>query len=105
MTKYFFCSALMLCSALLLGNSARGQDQIRPVKLTNWLLQSSAVVTAGGEELSSAGYQDRARDFWWPVTVPGTVLSGLVANKVYPDPYTGMNNMLIPDASDSFNHE
>ena len=27
-----------------------------------------------------------------------------MANHVYPDPYQGMNNMLIPDASDTFNH-
>ena len=105
MTKYFFCSALLSSSALLLGSTAMGQDQIWQVKLTHWSLQSSAVVTAGGDELSSAGYQDRAKDYWWPVTVPCTVLTGLVANKVYPDPYTGMNNMLIPDASDSFNHK
>ncbi len=41
--------------------------------------------------------------YWFPVKVPCTVLTGLVANRVYPDPYSGMNNMLIPDASDSFN--
>ena len=41
--------------------------------------------------------------YWFPVNVPSTVLTGLVANKVYPDPYAGMNNMLIPDASDEFN--
>ena len=33
------------------------------------------------------------------------MLTGLVANKIYPDPYIGMNNMLIPDASDEFNKE
>jgi exo-1,4-beta-D-glucosaminidase len=27
----------------------------------------------------------------------------LVANKIYPDPYLGINNMYIPDASDEFN--
>ncbi len=37
--------------------------------------------------------------------VPSTVLTGLVANRVYPDPYSGMNNMLIPDASDAFNKQ
>ena len=41
--------------------------------------------------------------YWFPVTVPSTVLTGLVANGVYPDPYQGMNNMFIPDASDAFN--
>ena len=44
-------------------------------------------------------------DYWFPVTVPSTVLTGLVQNRIYADPYSGMNNMLIPDASDSFNHQ
>ena len=33
------------------------------------------------------------------------MLTGLVANHIYPDPYQGLNNMLIPDASDQFNKE
>jgi beta-galactosidase/beta-glucuronidase len=66
-------------------------------------LQSSAVIAEAGDSLSSANYV--SRNYWYPVKVPSTVLTGLVANKVYPDPYIGMNNMLIPDASDLFNEE
>ncbi|HTR30366.1 MAG TPA: glycoside hydrolase family 2 TIM barrel-domain containing protein [Puia sp.] len=76
---------------------------VRQVKLTRFSLQSSAVVTAGGDSLSSVHYLPK--NYWFPVTVPSTVLTGLVANKVYPDPYIGMNNMLIPDANDSFNRQ
>src|SRR6185312_4476717 len=76
---------------------------VRQVKLTHFTLLSSAVVGAGGDSLSSVTYTPK--NYWFPVTVPSTVLTGLVANKVYPDPYIGMNNMLIPDASDSFNHQ
>ena len=76
---------------------------VRQVRLSRFTLQSSAVVAAGGDSISSVAYQ--SKDYWFPVTVPCTVLTGLVANKVYPDPYIGMNNMLIPDASDSFNNE
>jgi hypothetical protein len=76
---------------------------VRQTKLTHFTLQSSAVVMAGGDSLSSVNYV--AKNYWFPVSVPSTVLTGLVANKVYPDPYIGMNNMLIPDASDSFNRE
>src|ERR1700722_17578323 len=79
------------------------QSAVRHVKLTHFTLQSSAIVTAGGDSLSSVHYE--AKNYWFPVTVPCTVLTGLVANKVYPDPYIGMNNMLIPDANDSFNHQ
>jgi len=74
---------------------------IRQVQLSNFALQSSAIVGADGAALSSPTW--RSRDYWYPVKVPSTVLTGLVANKVYPDPYTGMNNMLIPDADDTFN--
>ncbi|HWB93046.1 MAG TPA: beta galactosidase jelly roll domain-containing protein, partial [Puia sp.] len=76
---------------------------VRQVKLSHFSMLSSAVVKAGGDSLSSADYAPA--NYWFPVTVPSTVLTGLVANKVYPDPYIGMNNMLIPDASDTFNRE
>ena len=35
---------------------------------------------------------------WYKATVPGTVLTTLVDNGVYPDPYWGINNVLIPDS-------
>jgi len=74
---------------------------VKQMKLTDFELQSSAIITASGEELSSSQYKSKA--YWFPVKVPSTVLTGLVANGVYPDPYSGLNNMLIPDASDEFN--
>jgi len=74
---------------------------IRQVRLTDFDLQSSAVIHASGEELSNPGY--KSKEYWFPVKVPSTVLTGLIANGVYPDPYMGLNNMLIPDASDEFN--
>jgi hypothetical protein len=74
---------------------------VRQLKLTKFRLQSSYLIPQSGEELTSGNYKP---DVWWfPVNVPSTVLTGLVANKVYPDPYIGLNNMLIPDASDEFN--
>jgi hypothetical protein len=76
---------------------------VKQVKLTNFDLQSSALISADGAALSSVGYHSPV--YWFPVKVPSTVLTGLVANKIYPDPYQGLNNMLIPDASDQFNKE
>src|SRR5258706_15980450 len=76
---------------------------VKQVKLSNFDLQSSALVNATGTELSSIKYHSPV--YWFPVKVPSTVLTGLVANKIYPDPYQGLNNMLIPDASDQFNKE
>src|SRR5436190_14999819 len=79
------------------------QSAVKQIQLTNFYLQSSTVISEAGETISTGGYQ--SKNYWFPVKVPCTVLTGLVANKVYPDPYVGMNNMLIPDASDSFNHQ
>src|ERR1700722_5104700 len=91
-----FASLLLFPFALL-------AQPVRQVKLNHFSLLSSAVVKANGDSLSSVDYTPV--NYWFPVTVPSTVLTGLVANKVYPDPYTGMNNMLIPDASDTFNRD
>ncbi len=76
---------------------------VKQVQIKNFQLQSSELIQAGGKLLSSASYSSNAK--WYPVTVPSTVLTGLVANKVYPSPYQGLNNMLIPDASDEFNKQ
>jgi len=74
---------------------------VKQVKLTDFELQSSALIIENGEQISSVNYKSNV--YWFPVKVPCTVLTGLVANKIYPDPYSGLNNMLIPDASDEFN--
>jgi beta-galactosidase/beta-glucuronidase len=76
-------------------------QHIKQVKLVNFRLQSSSLVAETGEEISRTDYKSNI--YWFPVKVPSTVLSGLVANRIYPDPYSGLNNMYIPDASDDFN--
>src|SRR6201996_7370698 len=76
---------------------------IKQVKLTDFDLQSSYLINEDGAALSSTSYHSPV--YWFPVKVPSTVLTGLVANKIYPSPYQGLNNMLIPDASDQFNKE
>ena len=60
-----------------------------------WTLQSSSKVTSTGAEISNAGF---ATTGWYPVTVPTTVLAGLVANQVYADPYLGDNLSKIPSS-------
>lgn len=78
-------------------------NNINQKKLSNFELQSSELIDDDGQVISTSDYNSNV--YWFPVKVPTTVLSGLVANKVYPDPYSGMNNMLIPDASDEFNEK
>ena len=66
-----------------------------------WSMKLAGEVKEGGEKLSLAGYNDRS---WMPAIVPGTVLQSLVYNKVYPEPYFGVNNQLeqklIPDITE-----
>ena len=59
------------------------QEQVRQTELRDFTLQSSAVVTEDGATISTNRYQ--SKNYWFPVKVPCTVLTGLVANKVYPD--------------------
>src|SRR5678815_3224270 len=92
--KLIFCVIMTLFPACIFA-------QVKQVKLVDFNMQSSAVVKDDATAISIKGYH--SKNYWFPVKVPCTVLTGFVANKVYPDPYTGMNNMLIPDASDSFN--
>lgn len=60
-----------------------------------WLIQSSAQVQAPGDVISQVGFQTHE---WYPATVPATVVGALVTDKVYPDPYFGMNMRMLPGA-------
>lgn len=59
----------------------------------NWAIRSSVDVREGGPELSTPGFD--VRD-WYPATLPSTVISALVQDKVYLDPYFGMNLRTYP---------
>jgi hypothetical protein len=85
---------------LLVSKPGYSQQSRHRIELKDFQLQSSDVIKASGKELTSGKYH--SKNYWFPVKVPSTVLAGLVANKVYPSPYFGMNNMRIPDASDTF---
>lgn len=53
-----------------------------------WALQSSAKITAKGEVISTASFKPAG---WYPITVPATVIAGLLQNHVYPDVFFGEN--------------
>jgi len=59
----------------------------------NWLIQSSADVRSDGPAISRTGFPTKG---WYPAKLPSTVLSALVEDKIYPDPYVGMNLRSIP---------
>jgi hypothetical protein len=102
MKKDIYSFTMLLFVLFSHTDSASSQvGKIKQTKLTRFDLQSSVLISDPGSEISMSQYKSKV--YWFPVSVPSTVLTGLVANKIYPDPYSGLNNMLIPDASDAFN--
>jgi len=61
------------------------------------LIEAPRLVSADGASLSQSGVNTRD---WYDATVPGTVLTTLVEQGVYPDPYYGLNNLLVSDGLD-----
>lgn len=63
-----------------------------------WKMRKAQDVQATGAQISSSNYSTEG---WSQATIPGTVLSNLVENGVYPEPYYGRNNKIsegiIPD--------
>jgi len=61
---------------------------------SGWKCINAGKVKTLGEQLSQPSYTLKG---WMPATVPGTVLTTLINNKLMPDPFYGMNNERIPD--------
>ncbi len=59
----------------------------------NWQIQSSCDVKAGGEQISSAGFDAKE---WHKTDIPATVVGALVTDKTYPDPNYGTNLKSLP---------
>lgn len=88
---YLFISLCFLC---LLAPAFSAEPSATKVLLReNWFIQSSNDVHADGSTISTASFPTTG---WYPATVPSTVLNSLVEDKVYPDPYVGMNLRSIP---------
>src|SRR5437764_4072149 len=87
--------ALLGCAVLV---AAGGRAQAATVSSrelkAGWSLRSATNVTDTGPTISQPGY---ATTGWYPVTLPTTVLAGLVANNVYQNIYFGTNLQSVPD--------
>ena len=58
-------------------------------------MQDSAKVAAAAPIISTAAFPPQG---WYAATVPGTVLTTLVNNGVYPEPLYGENMRAIPES-------
>src|SRR3984957_8957007 len=94
-----FFAGLSLVAALLAAatiavpiSRADGEIALRE----GWAVQSSAKVSAGGETVSTSGFDSSS---WYKTSAPNTVFAVLVENGVYKDPYFGMNLRSVPGVS------
>jgi hypothetical protein len=60
-----------------------------------WMLAEANSVVGSGKPVFDPGFSTAG---WLNATVPGTVLTTLVDQGIYPDPYYGLNNLAIPDS-------
>lgn len=72
-----------------------GAATVNSTELTSgWALRSASNVSDTGATISQVGYGTTG---WNPVTLPSTVLAGLVADNVYQNIYFGQNLKNVPD--------
>ena len=78
-------------------NAAKSAPPPQVVLSSGWQLQDVAKVPQPGAEVASPALNTSG---WYTATVPGTVLTTLVNNRVYPEPLYGENNRpeIIPDS-------
>ncbi len=85
--RQFVCAAALLAALAVAAGAA--------VELSDgWKMQEAGGVGQSGEVISTSGFSPAG---WYAAIVPGTVLTTLVANKVYPEPFFGENLKSIPE--------
>jgi mannosylglycoprotein endo-beta-mannosidase len=80
----------ILLAVLSLNTQAQNLTELN----TGWKCQAIGKIKAEGAKISTPDFSTKS---WLDATVPGTVLTTLVNNKLAPDPFYGMNNEQIPD--------
>ena len=95
----FLATALCRLGLLLTFGSGWTGAQAVPVAGTTelsqgWALVSANLATNSGAVISQVGYRTTN---WYPITVPSTVMAGLVANAVYTNLFMGTNMLAVPD--------
>jgi mannosylglycoprotein endo-beta-mannosidase len=91
--RLFALSALFAVFAMFVPASLFAQAP--PQTVDGWQMQDAAKVAEAAPVISSAAFQPQS---WYAATVPGTVLTTLVNNGVYPEPLYGENMRAIPES-------
>lgn len=82
---------LVFAGVSVVARAAQGQERTYLHK--NWQIQSSCDVKAGGEQISTVGFEAGS---WHKSDIPSTVVGALVTDKTYPDPNYGTNLKSFP---------
>jgi hypothetical protein len=97
--RFGFCiSALVSISIALSSRAVAAVSAPQPVTLgSGWQLQDVAKVPQAGAEVSTSAFDTAG---WYAATVPGTILTTLVNDHVYPEPLYGENERpeMIPES-------
>ena len=82
-------AALVISTVIGCSEFAALADSTTKTLLTDgWAIQSTDQVPESGEVISTAAFKPAN---WYSATVPSTVVGTLVDDKIYPDPFFGMN--------------
>jgi len=94
-----FVAIVALLFGTLFSVSAFDQSAPRQTRVVDagWQLQDTSKVPEAGADVSGLAFNTAG---WYSATVPGTVLTTLVNNHVYPEPLFGENNRpeTVPDS-------
>lgn len=102
--SFIFC---LLLSGMLLPAQAQEPNVLtlpepggKALLHTGWMARRASDIKTDGNTLSRLPLD---RNGWMPARVPGTVLTTMLENNLYPAPEFGMNNNLIPDIYEAGN--
>lgn len=93
MIRRLFVLVLVISSAALFAQSGQ--------RIDGWQMQDASRVSAEAAVVSTARFKSEA---WYAATVPGTVLTTLVDDHVYPEPLYGENMRTIPESLNKSNY-
>ena len=95
--RKFFSTLAVLIAVLAPVCASAKPAPTQPIAIASWQLQYAAKAPQTGAEIAAPGFSTTG---WYPATVPGTVLTTLVNNRVYPEPLYGENNRpeIIPES-------
>jgi mannosylglycoprotein endo-beta-mannosidase len=89
MLRFFALFAILVPACL------PAQSQPEAKTIDGWKMQDSAKVATAAALISTTDFDPQG---WYAATVPGTVLTTLVNNGVYPEPLYGENMRAIPES-------